>query len=61
MSTIRSLKEGTALLLLRRTKPIVLKLAPWTKRKDADVLRANKAAVEELLRQGALKRGADRE
>jgi type IV secretory pathway TraG/TraD family ATPase VirD4 len=61
VSTIRSLKEGTALLLLRRTKPIVLKLAPWTKRKDADVLRANKAAVEELLRQGALKRGADRE
>jgi type IV secretory pathway TraG/TraD family ATPase VirD4 len=61
VSTIRSLKEGTALLLLRRAKPIVLKLAPWTKRKDADVLRANKAAVEELLRQGALKRGADRE
>jgi type IV secretory pathway TraG/TraD family ATPase VirD4 len=61
VSTIRSLKEGTALLLLRRAKPIVLKLSPWTKRRDADVLRANKAAVEELLRQGALKRGADRE
>jgi type IV secretory pathway TraG/TraD family ATPase VirD4 len=53
VSTIRSLKEGTALLLLRRAKPIVLTLSPWTKRRDADVLRANKAAVEEMLIRGA--------
>ena len=53
VSTIRSLKEGTALLVLRRAKPIVLTLSPWTKRRDADVLRANKAAVEEMLIRGA--------
>lgn len=61
VSTIRSLKEGSALLLLRRAKPIVLTLAPWTKRKDADVLRSNRAAVEELLRKSAQKRSVDRE
>ncbi|MHB2029395.1 MAG: type IV secretory system conjugative DNA transfer family protein [Acidimicrobiales bacterium] len=51
---IRSIPMGHALLLLRNAKPIMLTLKPWTKRKRKEVreLRANKKAVEKMLREG---------
>ena len=48
---IRSIPMGHALLLMRSAKPIMLTLKPWTKRKDARELRANKKAVEKMLRE----------
>jgi len=57
---IRSIPMGYALLLLRTSKPIMLTLKPWTKRKDARELRANKKAVEKMLREGARANGRNR-
>ena len=45
-STLRTLPFGTGVLLLRQTKPTVIDLHPWTARKDAPVLRADREAVE---------------
>lgn len=53
VSTIRSLKEGQALLLLRRAKPVILTLRWWDSRRDSKELLAGKAAVEEMLLRGA--------
>lgn len=61
LSMIRTLKEGQALLLLRRARPMVLALRPWTDRKDASRLRQAKQKVEEMLRQGAIAKRADRD
>jgi type IV secretory pathway TraG/TraD family ATPase VirD4 len=52
-SVIRRLRVGHGLLLLRAARPIVLTLRPWTSRRDADRLRAERASVEETLRVGA--------
>jgi type IV secretory pathway TraG/TraD family ATPase VirD4 len=41
-----STSVGTGVLLLRHTKPTVIDLQPWTARRDAGVLRADRAAVE---------------
>lgn len=46
VSVLRTLPFGTALLLLRHTRPAVIDLGPWTDRPDADALRAGQAAVE---------------
>ena len=48
---IRTLPFGTGLILLRAAPPIVAKLRAWTGRRDSEVLRAQRAAVEESLRQ----------
>jgi len=53
-SVIRRLRVGQGLLLLRAARPIVLTLRPWTSRRDADRLRAERASVEETLRAGAM-------
>uniref|UniRef100_UPI00181E232F type IV secretory system conjugative DNA transfer family protein n=1 Tax=Sporichthya sp. TaxID=65475 RepID=UPI00181E232F len=45
-SVLRTLPFGTAVLLLRHTRPTVIDLAPWTQRADADELRAGQAAIE---------------
>jgi hypothetical protein len=45
-SVLRTLPFGTAVLLLRQTKPTVIDLHPWTARRDAAVLRADRSAVE---------------
>jgi len=45
-SVLRTLPFGTAVLLLRHTRPAVIDLAPWTARPDAAALRAGKAAIE---------------
>jgi len=52
-SVIRRLRVGHGLLLLRAARPIVLTLRPWTARRDADRLRAERGDVEEALRVGA--------
>jgi type IV secretion system protein VirD4 len=54
-SVIRRLRVGHGLLLLRAARPIVLTLRPWTSRRDADRLRAERGSVEETLRVGAKK------
>ena len=43
---LRTMPFGKAVLLLRAAPPILLDLQPWTKRRDADALRADRAAVE---------------
>ena len=45
-SALRTLPFGTGVLLLRQTKPTVIDLHPWTARRDAAVLRADREAVE---------------
>jgi type IV secretory pathway TraG/TraD family ATPase VirD4 len=49
---IRTLPFGTAVTLLRSTRPIITDLRPWTARADAKRLRADRASVEALLRGG---------
>ncbi len=57
-STIRLIRTGHALLMLRAAKPIMLTLRSWTARVDAKVLKAQRSDVEQALRSGALQRGA---
>ena len=45
-SVLRTLPFGTAILLLRHTRPAVIDLSPWTRRPDAEHLRTGQAAVE---------------
>ncbi|NNN10179.1 MAG: TraM recognition domain-containing protein [Acidimicrobiaceae bacterium] len=56
VATLRSLPRGTALLLMRTAKPVLLSLKPWTERRDANFIRANQYRIEELLRKGATER-----
>ncbi len=51
-SVLRTLPFGTAVLLLRQTKPTVIDLAAWTARRDADTLRADQEAVEHATATG---------
>lgn len=51
-SMLRTLPFGTGVLLLRQTKPTVIDLHPWTERRDAGVLRADRAAVERATATG---------
>ncbi|HET6870539.1 MAG TPA: TraM recognition domain-containing protein [Solirubrobacteraceae bacterium] len=50
VNALRTLPFGRAILLLRSAPPIDLRLQPWTKRKDASLLRASRDEVERLLR-----------
>ena len=45
-AALRTLPFGTGVLLLRQTKPTVIDLHPWTARRDAAALRADRTAVE---------------
>jgi hypothetical protein len=47
---IRTLPFGTALVLLRSAPPLVTDLRPWTARKEADQLRAERTEIETVLR-----------
>ena len=47
---IRTLPFGTALVLLRSAPPLVTDLRPWTARREAQTLRADRASVEASLR-----------
>jgi len=55
-SSVRLIKVGHGLLMLRAAKPIMLTLKPWTLRADARELALARTNVEELLRLGALPR-----
>lgn len=46
---LRTLPFGTAILLLRSARPIVLTLRPWTTRKDAKQLQAHRRQLEEAI------------
>lgn len=43
---LRTLPFGTGVLLLRQARPVVIGLAPWTARRDAEALQAGQRAVE---------------
>jgi type IV secretory pathway TraG/TraD family ATPase VirD4 len=45
-SVLRTLPFGTAVLLLRQTRPVVVDLTPWTARTDAPALLGDRADVE---------------
>ena len=45
-SVLRTLPFGTAVLLLRQTRPVVIDLRPWPDRPDAQALTAGRSAVE---------------
>lgn len=47
---LRTLPFGTGVILLRATPPIVATLHPWTDRRDADRLRAQRTELETRLR-----------
>lgn len=47
---LRTLPFGTAVLLLRHTRPAVIDLAPWTSRDDHAQLARHRAQVEEAAR-----------
>lgn len=46
-ATIRSLRPGHGLLLLRSAKPIMLTLRPWTARSDAEALQTDRKPIEQ--------------
>ncbi|WP_156807528.1 TraM recognition domain-containing protein [Acaricomes phytoseiuli] len=48
---IHTLAIGTGVILLRAATPIVAKLCAWMRRRDNSELRAQRAVVEESLRQ----------
>lgn len=47
---LRTLPFGTAVLLLRSARPIMLTLRPWTKRADASALTAQRDELEAVIR-----------
>lgn len=51
-ASLRQLPFGSALLLLRSAKPIMLTLQAWTKRKDSRELRAGQVEIESMIRAG---------
>jgi type IV secretory pathway TraG/TraD family ATPase VirD4 len=52
-SRLRTLPFGIGVLLLRSTPPVLLDLEPWTARRDATRLRAERENIESALRSGA--------
>ena len=52
-SRLRTLPFGTGVLLLRSAAPIVLDLQPWSARRDAAALAADRADIEAQLRRTA--------
>jgi type IV secretion system protein VirD4 len=46
---LRTLPFGTAILLLRSARPIVLTMRPWTKRRDAKHLATARGTMEEAI------------
>lgn len=61
LDEIRRLPVGTALMLGRRTRPILLDLLEWHKRKDAGELRRLKAEMERELADGHRQRQQKKE
>ncbi|WP_308012416.1 TraM recognition domain-containing protein [Arthrobacter sp. M4] len=61
LDEIRRLPVGTALMLGRRTRPILLDLREWHKRKDAAELGRSKAETERVLADGHRRRQLESE
>jgi type IV secretory pathway TraG/TraD family ATPase VirD4 len=51
--TIRTLPQGTALVLLRSTRPIVTRMRQWTDRPEAAQLLADREGIEAILQHRA--------
>ncbi len=49
-ATIRRLKFGDALLLLRAARPIVMQMTPWEARRDAGAIKEGRVSVEQMIR-----------
>ena len=49
-AVLRTLPFGTAVLLLRQSRPLVIDLDPWTRRQDAATLRGGQAQAETAIR-----------
>ncbi len=49
-SALRTLPFGSAILLMKSAPPIALNLSPWTSRKDAKTLKADRDEVEASIR-----------
>lgn len=58
-SMLRTLPFGTAVLLLRQTRPVVVDLHPWTARRDAPQLTAGRDRVEAQTGSAAPPPGGD--
>ncbi|MHB8220771.1 MAG: type IV secretory system conjugative DNA transfer family protein, partial [Acidimicrobiales bacterium] len=52
-SDIRRLRFGHGLLLLRSAQPIMLRLSPWTRRRDRKDLQAARELFERAMQEGA--------
>ncbi len=52
-SVLRTMPFGTALLLLRHTRPSVIDLDPWTTRPNTEALRVGQSAVERASATGS--------
>ena len=52
---LRTLPFGTAVLLLRAARPIILTMTPWTGRRDATALRADQARLEALIQEAVVR------
>jgi hypothetical protein len=50
---IRRLQFGSALLLLRSARPIVLEMTPWTARRDAAEVKDGRVRAEQTIRDEA--------
>jgi hypothetical protein len=48
-SMLRTLPFGSAMLLLRQTRPVLIDLHPWTARHDAQGLTQDRVAVEAAM------------
>jgi len=54
---LRTLPFGTAVLLLRSAKPIILSLTPWIDRRDGTALRASRAELEGVIQRAYAEAG----
>jgi len=54
---LRTLPFGTAVLLLRSSKPIVLSMTPWIDRRDSKHLRASRAELEGVIQRAYAEAG----
>jgi type IV secretory pathway TraG/TraD family ATPase VirD4 len=55
---LRTLPFGTAVLLLRAARPIILTMTPWTARRDAAAVRSGRAEVERMVQAAASRNAA---
>ncbi|MEP6650444.1 MAG: TraM recognition domain-containing protein [Lapillicoccus sp.] len=58
---LRTLPFGTAVLLLRAARPIILTMTPWTARRDAATMRADRTQLEAAIQAAAVHSGGLRD